>query len=71
MGLMRHAFLLVTFSLSRSFLTPSQCSGSAAMPRGWPVQALLHCCVYNRMSISAGLGKAWTVDASYAVVTRQ
>lgn len=55
---MQHAFLLVILSLSRSALTPSQCSESAVMLTGGPVQALLHCCcVYNRMSITVKLGQ--------------
>ena len=70
MGLMQHAFLLVTFSLSRSFLTLSQCSESAAMPKGEPVQTVLHCCVYTRMSISVGLSKGWTIHLPHALITQ-
>ena len=70
MGVMLLAFLLVTFSLSRSALTLSQCSDSAVILTGRPVQALLQCYrVYVCMSIEGEPCDAVTVRASHAAGT--
>ena len=73
---MQHAFLFVIFSLSRLALTPSQCSGRAVMLDGRPVQALLHCWVYNCMSIIVKLGKfdgacLARVESTYIAANRE